>query len=388
MRLLRPYAIGERLAAPEIVGLDRGNKRAVDHDRPLMFAYRGTRTRRLGATTVDAISCRDPRADYRRPNLLRRALASLATQTHRDWRCVVIDDDPGSVPTRDLCNSQGDSRIIYQSNPRNLGIGANVDKAFSLPPLPGATHICVLEDDNYYLPDCLAANLETCERSGVDVVMRNSLIETPSRSIAHSAIGSRTLFEGQYVDGVATREELWSTLFYSVGATNVGLFWRARSGLNFSTVSITKDPLFQERLRTLCIDRPVYIAMTPQIVWRDNGAESTRPSSTGLGRRLDQVRGAARERKLYQMLYAHLQEQGHEEKILHSRLRSYDVHCERVFRRVGIEPRVPALLSTNDRVKLRLKRTVAEVASLAIAEQVDFSLDGGRTKPCQPRGRG
>src|SRR6516165_2061146 len=173
---------------------------------------------------------------YRRPVLLRRALASLVSQTYPLWRCIVIDDDPGGE-TRNVCAQFNDSRIIYQENERNLGVGANIDRAFSLDPLIGSTNACVLEDDNYYFPDCLRSNLELMAREGVDVVLRNQYLETPS-SFGRSRVGPRTSYDGQYVEGVVSRDELWGAFFYSLGANNAGLFWRVGAGLNFSTLAM------------------------------------------------------------------------------------------------------------------------------------------------------
>src|SRR5262245_37785955 len=128
---------------------------------------------------------------YRRPNLLRRALTSVVSQTYLLWRCIVIDDDPGDDEARRVCAEFNDGRIIYEKNETNLGVGANIDRAFSLDPLPGTTHACVLEDDNYYLPNCLKTNLEIMAREDVDVVLRNQLIETPNSSFSASVVGPR-----------------------------------------------------------------------------------------------------------------------------------------------------------------------------------------------------
>ena len=221
---------------------------------------------------------------YHRPKLLHRALASLASQTYPYWRCIVLDDSVDSSDAEAVCESFDDVRIVYTKNKTNLGAGANIDQAFSITSNPESKFACVLEDDNAYLPDLLESNVEIVRRYSVDIVLRNQFIETPNFRLGTSHVGPATTYDKQYVCGIATQAELWGSFFYSTAANNSSLFWRLGCELDFSTLAMSIDPVFQERLRTLCIDRPVYIAMEPKIVWRDNGEESTRPRSVdGVG---------------------------------------------------------------------------------------------------------
>jgi hypothetical protein len=292
----------------------------------------------------------------------------------------VLDDEPGSAEAQSVCAKLRDPRIIYRPNQANLGVGANIDAAFSRPALRGATHACVLEDDNYYLPDFLAANLALMTKHQVDIVLRNQLIELPNAQNEGEKVGLRTTYDNQYVDGIATREELWSTFFFSTAANNSSLFWRLGCGLCFSTGKLTDDPVFQERLRTLRIDRPVCIAMEPKVVWRDNGPESTRPRASGVFWFLAQVRAACREQELYCRLYEHLSEKDATHIIWSSRFRNIDADCERVFRRVGIDPPLPSHLSATDRAILSAKRELARMVGLLVAEPVRYRIGNLRVE--------
>jgi len=315
---------------------------------------------------------------YRRPALLERALSSLIAQTYPHWRCVVLDDEPGGGAAREVCAQLNDQRIIYRPNERNLGVGPNIDAAFSIESLPGSTHACVLEDDNYYLPDLLHANLTVMHQNNVDIVIRNSIIEFPWKNNPDALDGPQTMYQGQYKEGVITREELWGVLFYSIGASNLGLFWRLARGLCFSTMKLTDNPVLQERLRTLRIDRPVYMAMAPKSVWRDNGPESTKPSSPGLSWYLTQIRWACAERELYLELYEYLRKRDAVNNIWGSRFREIDAHCERVFRRVGIHLPMPSHFSLRERAILSLKREVARVLGKLVAEPIRYRIGDGR----------
>lgn len=213
---------------------------------------------------------------YRRPKLLRRALVSIIEQTHTNWICVVLDDEMDGTDAEDVCHSLKDKRIIYTRNINNLGISKNIDLAFSIKSISSAKYICVLEDDNYFLPNYFESNILICESSSIDVVMRNMLIEHSYDAEGFGQLSASTMYSNQYIDGIYSKYELWGVFFYSLGTLNSGLFWRANSGLSFSVKAVHSDPVFQERFRTLCIDRSVYIAMEPLAVWRNNGAYSYR----------------------------------------------------------------------------------------------------------------
>jgi Glycosyl transferase family 2 len=317
---------------------------------------------------------------YRRPKLLDRALRSLVRQTHPYWQCIVLDDEPGGGAARDVCAKLNDRRIIYQPNERNLGVGANIDEAFSRPPLPGSTHACVLEDDNYYLPDLMAANLSIMAEYHVDIVLRNQSIEMPSAPNADGSIMPGAIYDGQYVEGIAAQEELWATLFFSAAASNTSLFWRLGRGLSFSTRKYTDDPGFQERLRTLCIDRPVYVAMEPKVVWRNNGSETMRPHLRGISWWLAHIRSLCRQQALHRQLYEHLRRRGALDKVWRSRFRELDASCERVFWKAGIVPQVSSRFSRGERVALIAKGELARMIGLLVAEPSKYKIGNCRVE--------
>ena len=318
---------------------------------------------------------------YRRPNLLYRALASVVSQTYPYWNCIVLDDDVQNSEAEHVCNKFDDNRIIHTKNQRNLGAGANIDQAFSLPWKYTSKFSCILEDDNMYLPDFLESNLQIMQTFKVDIVLRNQFVETPNFHAGTSRIGPATTYDGQYISGMATQAELWGSFFYSTAANNSSLFWRLGCGLDFSTSDMSSDPVFQERLRTLCIDRPVYLAMEPKIVWRYNGEESTRPRPTGWRWNLGQLKAADRERTLYRKLYGWLQYRDLMHHVWQSRFRKIDARAARVFERVGI--RVPACssLPARARIAIGVKRHIGEIVSRVAPEPENYVLLDDRIWP-------
>jgi hypothetical protein len=90
---------------------------------------------------------------YRRPELLRRALASLRAQTFTDWVCELHNDDPSDpVPAR-LVDDLGDSRISAVTHSNNLG----PTRTFNLMYRGDVRerYVSLLEDDNWWEPEFL-----------------------------------------------------------------------------------------------------------------------------------------------------------------------------------------------------------------------------------------
>jgi glycosyltransferase involved in cell wall biosynthesis len=336
-------------------------------------------------STMWQVEVRTP--TYRRPALLERALRSLIGQTHPHWRCIVLDDEPGGGQARDVCAKLNDQRITYRPNEHNLGVGPNIDAAFTREPLSGSTHACVLEDDNYYLPDFMAANLSVMTEQHVDIVLRNPLIEEPTVPNGEGTIVSGSIYDGQFVDGIVSKEELWATFFFAPAtpfslpaASNANLFWRLGQGLSFSTLGFTDDPVFQEHLRTLCLDRPVYVAMEPKVVWRNNGTESIRPKLSGLPFWLAHIRWLCRQRTLYRQLYQHLCQRGALDYVWRSRFREIDAACERVFWKVGIKPPVASRFSRKERAILIAKGELARMIGVLVAEPTKYRIGNYRVE--------
>lgn len=99
---------------------------------------------------------------YRRPEMLRRAVDSVLSQSFADFELIVVDDGGGGLP--DLPT---DSRLKVVSLRRNngyVGVALNVGIALS-----SGSHLAFLNDDNWWLP----LHLETCLsglQAGADLV--------------------------------------------------------------------------------------------------------------------------------------------------------------------------------------------------------------------------
>jgi glycosyltransferase involved in cell wall biosynthesis len=226
----------------------------------------------------DLVHFRTP--TYKRPEALRRALQSMIAQTSPHWVCDVFDDDP-SEAGRFVVAELGDARIRYTANKPQLFASRNIDQCFSADNPHGAEFFCVVEDDNFIMPDFCAANIALARREGVEIVLRNQLIEHASGTAAAN-VGTMGVLDELFTDGRYAADEFRLALLAGIGVSNGGLFWsvRARSPLE---IGYACTATLQEYLRTYSIAEPVYVAMEPLAVWAENAEQTTRNAELSAG---------------------------------------------------------------------------------------------------------
>ena len=217
---------------------------------------------------------------YKRPESLRRALRSMIDQTWPNWVCDVYDDD-AAQSGRQVVEALGDPRIRYNANAPQLFASRNIDHCFAAANPHGGEFFCVVEDDNFILPDFCAANIHLMAARKVEIVLRNQLIEhrsgTPQAHLSATGVLDDLFTEGLY-DAAGFR----LSLLAGIGVSNGGLFWsvRARSPLE---IQYACTATLQEYLRTYSIVEPVYVAMEALAVWAENGEQTTRNAELDAG---------------------------------------------------------------------------------------------------------
>ncbi|WP_375597141.1 glycosyltransferase family 2 protein [Devosia sp. Naph2] len=231
---------------------------------------------------------------YRRPDMLYRALSSLIEQTHQHWQCRVFDDDPDGAGEK-VVAALKDLRIKYHHNrPQNFA-SKNIDKCFSSVSQDDAEYFCVLEDDNFLLPGFMQANIAACRDRGVEIVLRNQLIE-------HASGTDRArLSAGGVLDSLFTERTYEPSLFRlsllaGIGVSNGGLFW-SRRAVSKLEIGHRCTATLQEYLRTYSIAEPIHVAMEPLAVWAENAELTTRNNEISAGylrRELDLKRSVQR----------------------------------------------------------------------------------------------
>lgn len=198
---------------------------------------------------------------YRRPELLRRALASLIKQTYRDWAAYVFDDS-ASGEAAAVVQEMGCKRIKYRPNRGNLGSAANIDHSFNAECFGDASFACVLEDDNWIYPDFIERSVKTLQVTGLDIAMVNQDVWEQDGHIANKLANTTT--RGLWMqEGVIDVGTLRSHLFFHEGISNGGLFWRLNAGVNLEVCPSITNTWLQEKLRTLRVAKPLVFLANP-----------------------------------------------------------------------------------------------------------------------------
>ncbi len=210
---------------------------------------------------------------YRRPEMLRRCLISLQAQSWRNWVCDIYDDDPeGSA--RAVVAEIDDARIHYHRNAPQRFASRNIDACFARANPRGADFFCVVEDDNYLLPTFIEENIALCRDEGVNIVLRNQLIEY-AQGTPGAHVGSLGVLDGKFVEGRYPPDLFRLSVIADIGVSNGGLFWSAQAASDLE-IGVKCTAALQEYMRTYAIVEDVWVAMKPLAVWAENGAGTQR----------------------------------------------------------------------------------------------------------------
>src|SRR5690554_195692 len=224
---------------------------------------------------------------YKRPAALKRTLQSMIDQTWENWVCDVYDDDPAQSG-RAVCEAMGDPRIRYTHNRAQLFASRNIDSCFTAENPHRADYFCVVEDDNFIMPTFCAENIALCRTQGVEIVLRNQLVEHASAT-DRAHLSEKGVLDDLFVEGLYEAPHFRMSLLIGIGVSNGGLFW-SRNTRSQLEIQYPCTATLQEYLRTFAIAEPVYVAMAPLAVWAENAEQTTRNAelkSSYLRRELD-----------------------------------------------------------------------------------------------------
>lgn len=196
---------------------------------------------------------------FKRPHLLRRALSSVVAQTYSEWRVIVIDDSTGQEAAA-VVREFADERVVYQPNVCNLGRVENLNRAFaSTSWVAAARFACVLEDDNYWDPDLLAANVAAMAKSNASVMNRNYRIEdmhgsgetSPNDQLPISDTWGTEARFIPYGDRVLEA-------FFTFTLGNFGYFWDLEAGIDISCEGERFNEYVAEPMRAVAFKQPCW----------------------------------------------------------------------------------------------------------------------------------
>lgn len=210
---------------------------------------------------------------YRRPELLSRALRSLQMQTHENWRCIVFDDSPDG-DALSVVKSINDHRVNYFKNPVRMGAEGNIDQCFRKESYLNGKYFCVLEDDNYLLPKFLEDNIRACVDNGVQLLLRNQLVE--NEDMMPVSLMTRCTLDNCYTEGTYEPEFAWAESIYGLGVSNGALFWSSLAKSNFEVATSKTSAVLQENIRAISVFDRFLVLLSPLAVFRGIESQSMR----------------------------------------------------------------------------------------------------------------
>ena len=199
---------------------------------------------------------------YNRPHMLSRALHSLLAQNYQHWKAVVFDDSSSS-DCQSIVQCIGDKRISYVRNPKNYGAGRNIDQGFDPKAVLGGHYGCLLEDDNFWLPDFLEMLAGRLNENDCHLVLANQRFNDEGIGLRNR---SDTTRGGWFSDGLIEPLTLRASLFFMEGVSNGGLVWRLESNVDLRVGENVEHGL-HEHSRTLLVKKPFLFIEDAKAVW-------------------------------------------------------------------------------------------------------------------------
>lgn len=249
---------------------------------------------------------------FKRTRLLRRALNSVLSQTYPEWRAVVLDDSSGREAAA-VVEEFADNRILYMPNPHNLGRVDNLNKAFA--PTQWVTQskfACVLEDDNYWDPDLLAANVAAMARSSAKVMNRNYRLEDmyPNGETApNEQLPVKDMWgsECRFIE----YEERVKEAFFSFTLGNLGYFWDLQASVDISCQMERFNEFIAEPMRAVVFNHPCWYESDILSTFTRFVSKSDTPSGEKAKNRREQRLARLSEMKFHRFLLSEWKRLGH-----------------------------------------------------------------------------
>jgi glycosyltransferase involved in cell wall biosynthesis len=220
---------------------------------------------------------------------------SIQSQKYSNWIAIVFDDSPEQEGNQVVKEFQ-DNRIIYRPNSINLGASANLNQCFQSTAIMGGQYACILEDDNWLLPDYISSNINALETTKVSIIHRNQEVwirdyEPPKPT------RQTTLKHRFYKEGIIEPCELHAGIFFFTGISNGALFWNTETiQSKLEIPDYIDDPSLQEYCRCLQIIEPSLVDFTCHAVYSHISPYKTsrkRTYNREFGRALQHIRRQA-----------------------------------------------------------------------------------------------
>lgn len=189
------------------------------------------------------------------PDLFRRQLESIRSQTHRNWVCVISDDCSPPERFAALEHEVGDDpRFAVSRSSRRRGFYGNFERALALAP-PAAEYVAMADQDDDWHPDKLATLMDALgdaelvysdqrviSPSGELLAdtywstRRNNHTDITSLLVANSVTGAASLFPRRLLDDVLPFPPAQFAHFHD--------HWIALVALSLGDIAFVDRPLY------------------------------------------------------------------------------------------------------------------------------------------------
>ena len=157
----------------------------------------------------------------REPEILRRAMDSVQNQTYNDWEMIVVDDSSSEYPLRDAVKKMVEEfssvqktdashcvRYIAHEVNQGAGIARNTGMAAAI-----GEYIAYLDDDDEWLPEKLALQVQKAEECGnkVALIYCGALVKTDATN--RVVLRKQEYYRGNIFDSLILENYIGSTSF-------------------------------------------------------------------------------------------------------------------------------------------------------------------------------
>lgn len=126
---------------------------------------------------------------FNRPNLLPRAIESILSQTYQNLEIIIIDDY--SSESYDVVKeTYSQENIRFCRNEKNLGLAASRNRGIDL---ANGKYVAFLDDDDIWLPEKIATQLEFLEANEEYVACTSHHTESISKKVIGPSMSRITL---------------------------------------------------------------------------------------------------------------------------------------------------------------------------------------------------
>jgi glycosyltransferase involved in cell wall biosynthesis len=189
---------------------------------------------------------------FNRPDMLRRAIQSALSQSHRDLEILIVDDG-SSIDLNPIIKEFDDRRMTYHKRSINLGVSGARNRGIEL---AKGEYIALLDSDDEWKPEKIERQLQDLRSKGPDFKVSYTLIDLYYDDTGKIVERNGYSKEGNILDDLVFNELLetpssWlaeTKALKEVGGFDESISWGEDWDILLRLAQICKIALLNERL--------------------------------------------------------------------------------------------------------------------------------------------